>query len=437
VWRWSATSRTRLAAAVFALTLVGMSAQSMATGSPAAATVQPSGTLAFAGAPIGQDRVGGQNLVPGTASFTPPQKGVAVTVERLSGRTWKKAVTGKQSGKGKFVFVVDPGPVDSPYTYRARSTSGGKAVSTAAVKIPRYKQVWADEFGSGLLSPEWTIVQVGGGDTARGCSISSPTQTVVNGDSANLTVLRDPTKIPNQSAECPLGQYLNALAGTQLTHAFTYGIFAARIRFQNERGMHGSVWMEHVGLNLNQRPVGGNDDGGPLPIGGAVQQQAPTAFPLHRGDSARRADVALNSCGGLPAAEYGHPESDGAEVDIVEYFGDGVRDGGISNNVYWPGKDKAGTEVLNRCGEIQPEVPKILGAGNSPSNGYHVYSVEWTPTQYIFRTDGFETFRASSGISRAPEYLLMSLLTSDWELPRFRQGEPAQMNVDWVRVWQP
>jgi len=68
-----------------------------------------------------------------------------------------------------------------------------------------------------------------------------------------------------------------------------------------------------------------------------------------------------------------------------------------------------------------------------------VFSVEWTPSRYVFRIDGKETFRTSRGVSGRPEFLILSLLSSDYELG-YLGGEarlPQSMKVDWVRFWQP
>ena len=52
---------------------------------------------------------------------------------------------------------------------------------------------------------------------------------------------------------------------------------------------------------------------------------------------------------------------------------------------------------------------------------YHVFSVEWTPSAYIFRIDGQETGRITKGISQV-------LGVPDPERPqlRLRAGEAAQ-----------
>jgi beta-glucanase (GH16 family) len=120
-----------------------------------------------------------------------------------------------------------------------------------------------------------------------------------------------------------------------------------------------------------------------------------------------------------------------AEIDVAEYFGDGRPDGGLTTLVHKTAAD--GT--LNTVGGPRPEVAKILGKGNTPSNGWHVWSVEWSPKGYIFRVDDKVTLRAKRNLSTSPEFMVLSLLTSDWELPALNTDK-STIKVDWVRVWQ-
>jgi hypothetical protein len=53
----------------------------------------------------------------------------------------------------------------------------------------------------------------------------------------------------------------------------------------------------------------------------------------------------------------------------------------------------------------------------------------------VFRIDGVITFRTSQGVSHQPQYLILSMLSSDWELPSM-PSKTSPMFVDWVRVWQ-
>ncbi len=87
----------------------------------------------------------------------------------------------------------------------------------------------------------------------------------------------------------------------------------------------------------------------------------------------------------------------GAEIDAVEYFGQGYPKGGLATFLYY--KNAA-------C-------------------------------DYTFHVDGRVLFTTNKGVSQAPEYLILSLLTSDWGLPNLDlRAAPQQMNVDWVRVWK-
>jgi hypothetical protein len=122
----------------------------------------------------------------------------------------------------------------------------------------------------------------------------------------------------------------------------------------------------------------------------------------------------------------------GAEIDVAEYFGDHTRGGGLSNFVHHTAADGAVTSA----GGIRPNAAEVLGPGRTPSNSWHVYSVEWSPKGYVFRLDGVPTFRPTKAyVASTPEFLVLSLLTSDWELPALTTTKP-KMRVDWVRAWQ-
>jgi beta-glucanase (GH16 family) len=172
----------------------------------------------------------------------------------------------------------------------------------------------------------------------------------------------------------------NGMIGTQGKFDFRFGIAAGRIRFPRQQGQHGSLWMQPA-------------------------------------RSEKAVDDAARS---------------GAEIDITEWFGAARRDSGVASNVYWPGQNGK----RNRIGRMA-DVSSFIKAGVLMSDDFHVYSVEWSPGAYVFRIDGHEVLRTSEGISHQPEYLILSLLTSDWEAGRLdRTKLPNSMDVDWVRVWQ-
>ena len=162
---------------------------------------------------------------------------------------------------------------------------------------------------------------------------------------------------------------LNGQVGSQGRFEYKYGVAAARIKFQQLRGQHGAFWM--------QAPV---------------------------------------------------PES-GAEIDAIEWFGDGSSGLGSGVWIY-----SEGTPSRAAGGPIADQA----AYGSDWAGTYHVFSVEWTPTEYVFRIDGKETLRTSAGVSQTEEYLILSLLVSNFESLRVTSPDqlPQTMSVDWVRVWQ-
>jgi beta-glucanase (GH16 family) len=182
--------------------------------------------------------------------------------------------------------------------------------------------------------------------------------------------------------QAPRRYYLNGHIGTSGKFAFRYGYAAARITFEEGRGQHGAFWM---------------------------QPQS-------------------------PAASHGNPARTGTEIDVAEFFGRGAPDGGLASYVYsYP---RPGTTVMR--GRVRGSASRALsGRNDSWWSRYHVFSVHWTRTGYVFRIDGIETWRHSAQVSRQRQFLILSLLTSDWELPRLdRSTLPSSMKVDWVRAWQ-
>ena len=122
------------------------------------------------------------------------------------------------------------------------------------------------------------------------------------------------------------------------------------------------------------------------------------------------------------------PDS-GAEIDVIEWFGTGSSGLGSGIWIY-----NAGTQTRAAGGAIANQE----AYGSDWAGTYHVFSVEWTPTEYVFRIDGKETLRTSAGVSQTEEYLILSLLVSNFEALRVTSPDqlPQTMSVDWVRVWQ-
>ena len=124
----------------------------------------------------------------------------------------------------------------------------------------------------------------------------------------------------------------------------------------------------------------------------------------------------------------------GTEIDVMEFFGENGRGTEtIGSHVHYY---EAGWQKVS-LGDIFPAARRVAGrAARSWWDEFHVFSVEWTPQEYVFRIDGREYYRETKAVSQVPQYLVLSNLTSDYELAELtagRVGDTAQ--VDWVRVF--
>ena len=173
-------------------------------------------------------------------------------------------------------------------------------------------------------------------------------------------------------------------------------------------------------------------------INGHVSTQYSADFLLRRRRRAdevpagpRLARVVLAPAARAPHATARRPW--GAEIDVVEWYGADDRRGGLTSTVYRPTPDGAKEQIGGRF----PDTDSFLASRSDRWwRNYHVFSVEWTPTEYVFRIDGRETWRTSEGISHHPQFLILSQLTSDYELAANPEAAPQHTYVDWVQFWQ-
>ena len=134
----------------------------------------------------------------------------------------------------------------------------------------------------------------------------------------------------------------------------------------------------------------------------------------------------------LQSDEYGKVvddfEASGSEIDIIEYFG---RKGSLSQNIHWNAyKSKEKKTVGSGYLKTNPAIETV-------DTEFHVYSLLWTPSEYVFYIDGEETWRTDKAVSQHDEYIILSLLASKWEAGRIEPNQfPDTMEVDWVRVFQ-
>jgi len=167
---------------------------------------------------------------------------------------------------------------------------------------------------------------------------------------------------------------------------FRYGYFEARVQFQQLQGHHGAFWM-----------------------------QSPT-YNDYLNDPARS----------------------GVEIDIIEFFGNGrmnVTD--AKQSLFWnpyssPERQERRNDLFYR--EVH---------GVELSADFHTFGLLWTETGYRFYVDGVEIWQINEGVSQTEQYLLFSLISSQFEQTALqRQQENGEsladdiMRVDEIWVYQ-
>ncbi|HXH80376.1 glycoside hydrolase family 16 protein [Nocardioides sp.] len=318
------------------------------------------------------------------ATFDPARIGRTVLLERKTGGDWRQVARKRQDAWGSAAFATQPG------TYRARTeTDKGHELVTGTVVSRAWAPTFEDTFSDAAVSSSiW-------GDqrrehesvyAARTCARTDAAAHRVESGVMHLGLALDPERLDQRcqyTTDTGAGEQsflLTSQVATENTYAFSHGIAAARMKPQQAKGMHSGFWM--------------------LPEGSKFTD-------------------------GNAAA--------GTEIDVMEFFGEtpGGRET-IGSFVYYY---EAGW-VSMKHGGLFKDARQSLSDGASWWDEFHVFSVEWTPEAYIFRVDGREYYRETNAVSQARQYLVLSMLASDYELADLTADEIGQTaQVDWVRVW--
>lgn len=318
-----------------------------------------------------------------TAVLTPHRAGRKVLLQRRAGHRWVKVSTHRQNRRGLVEFTARYRVRGKIARYRvvALRHRGLPRKASASVLTNQWGPADFTEQFSGTfpghdLPPAWSHrAQDYGAVHNRQCSASTRAGATVASGTARLMVRKssgpDPVRQPRCRVDGAIYDWrINGNAGTRAGFAFRYGYAAARIRFQPRAGQHASFWLQ-------------------------------------------------------PDASQAEPGTTGAEIDLIEWYGNRANnDHELANMIHVPGHPQIGGYIR------RPD-----RFGDHWAGKYHVFSVEWTPRKYVFRIDGKRTRRISTGISQQPEYLILSLLSSDYELKFAPRARRQTMHVDWVRVW--
>jgi beta-glucanase (GH16 family) len=307
------------------------------------------------------------------ASVHPAGEGAVVTLQRRNAAGWRNLGHSSTDGRGLATFEV-PAPQGPDSSPDHRVVLDGRPEVRSDGVDDGWQLEFSDEFSGTRLGPDWSYRALGLLSPGSGRKVSASSRDAVQVRDGALHL-----QVRHDPTKA--GHYLNGHVSTEKSYLFKYGVAAARIRFQRPRGTHGAFW--------SQSPTFGDPPGDP----GAA----------------------------------------GTEIDVGEYFGQGAARGGLASYVY----HVDGSGSLVKTGKVLRKAPRLVGSADAFWKRYHVFSVEWSPEGYVFRIDGDTTYRTDKAVSARTQFLILSLLSSDWELPELdRSLLPATMSVDWVRVWQ-
>lgn len=385
--RWSVSSRTkttgrvqypRLVSDAVAVTVLAKQESSVAV---MPGVVQPGGEPS---APLDATQL--------VARFSPAREGRLVVLQRRTSTGWVTVGHGRQDAAGSASFAVSSETNRYRVVAQSSKTRDGRPSireeASPAVMSRQYPLLFEDTFSSDTLDPAKWVDQLKDSQFAasnRACSRIDPSTRRVFGGVLHMGIAANPN-LSGQSCTWADGKgatgqhpYMwNTQVMTRGLFEFQYGFAAARMKVQQAKGMHSAFW-----LQPHEVPDG--------------------------------------------------PPALGTEIDVMEFFGDsGRRSGdGLGAFVHWY---EGGEHHVS--GDVFPEADLFKPTSEDWWDAYHVFSVEWTPDAYIFRVDGREFHREEDAVSQAPEYLLLSMLTGDYEYKNLTPEEWTQTaQVDWVRVW--
>jgi beta-glucanase (GH16 family) len=119
----------------------------------------------------------------------------------------------------------------------------------------------------------------------------------------------------------------------------------------------------------------------------------------------------------------GNEGMDGTEIDIMEKP---WLDDRVQHTLHWDGYGKA----HKTAGHVSKN-PGIM-------EGWHTFSLLWTPDEYVFYVDGKETWRTKAGgVCQVPQYLKLSdeLEFGGWAGDVRKATLPDEFLTDYVRVY--
>ncbi len=374
-----------------------------------------------------------------TARFSTGYVGRVVSLQYKDGKKWKQAASATMDAKGRVTFTLTSVKKNKPYravadTYKLKNRKTGrtttiKPVRTASVKAgSQWTPVMRDGFGK-KLNKRWEEAEAGLFYGSRLCSTENPKQVRVKGGKLVASVRQlnskkaaDKKVIKRVVKAAKAEQAKRKKAATKAAKKLKGSKRAAALAKARAMKVTGCPDGVFYNARVDTQDTFQMSEG---------MVAARVKFPKAQG---MHGSVWLQSTRGYSARPIG------TEIDMVESFGYGK---GVTNIIHID--EKRNGKLTQYGSYVDREATK------DPKwwDRYHVYSVEWTRSEYIFRIDGVETERFKKKGAKGDEHFIaISMLASNWEtkylrnpsgrLPGIKKAdlEKAKMYVDWVEAWE-
>lgn len=392
--------------------------------------IDPSSTLTVHPALYG-------NTVVAVATFAKPYlfKNRPVSLQRWTGSEWREVKAAKMDAKGRTEFKLTKStayPYDT-YTYRAATekfTYKKKAQKLAATNRVNAAEQWTQTLNEEFEGPKlddtlWSTRSDGVLAGSRLCSAPDPDNVSLKNNNLVLTMKKagsalttKANKVAKAAQQAAKGKAVTK-AEAQLKAAKT-----AKAKKKAKAAVKKAKAIKITGCakGVYTNAMIGTD--GKFNVERGIVA-ARIKFPRSQG---------MHGSGWLQSAG-------GQELDLIESFGYGK---GITNVIHVP----SGGKLIKL--PAKPADGYVLKSDVKKSswwNKHHVFSMEWNTQWFEFRIDGKVTKRIAKPTDVRKYFVVLSLLSSDWELPLLtKPGKGAKgvkkapptssMLVDWVQVWE-
>jgi len=317
-------------------------------------------------------------------------KSVTVKNRKVQFQRWD-GVTGKWAAVGKYVKMSSAGvavlkampSLSISYRALALQTKYKKKVKLATpskVAVSGWTQVRNYFDGNAAFDAEWTTRNDGRFDAkGRSCSAPNPLNRVVSGGTVSLLVSKEYNATTKAKAKAACDRSIRATR--------TYSSKQKKSLIKKTPIYRNAMMSTDRKYSAKTCIV-------------AARIRFPKNVGMHSG-------VWLQS-------------GAGSEIDMIESYGYGK---GVTNVVHLNGHEY--------------KLKSLKMKSKKWWSQYHVFSVEWTLTRVTFRIDGAVTASKALRTPNTNYFLVMSNLSSDWELGKIKDSQlkSARMSVDWVKVW--